>query len=1161
MDQTSSGVPRSAPSLRRRRVRSLAALSIVLLTATVAAAGPGPIGPEFPADDRSVPARGWWTRCADASGTTTSVHPSCDFDECVASDLIVKRIDGLGVPLEPDIRPNREPARMAGFRVRCAASGEFVVQWQDATSYCFMHRVYNAGGRAAGEPEQTIADDTACRVRPAVALDPAGGIVAVWPVRQSHARSTIVGRRFGSDGGGDGDVFEVSDDVVEGVGPKPKVAVDEDGLALVSWVHALEAEGPDAIHARLVDGAGEPVGEVVRLNTFEHGSASGPAVYAEEAGRFVVLWSNLLQGGRVGRRFGLIADDHVPTTTTTTVTLPERMPHFGAARVLTSTVMSLPESARPSVDAGSDGDWLLTGADASTRRTIDDGRRWAPPVSSPPGGARRLALASDGAGVWVELHAPVGGALEAARSIDDASSWAARAAVGAVSDACTDCATARAAVAGSPRREWVAAWSVRTSTGVEIRAARSVDGARRWRPSVVVASDSGVGRAGFDIATDGEGGWVMMWADADLWVARSTDGGASWSPPQPVARRIVCVTCSTHVRYDRLELATDGGGNWLATFAAPAYDSDRYGFDADVFVVRSSDDGATWTSPEPLTAVFERDGARDLDPTLAVDVSEGVPRWVVAWTSYRPRTGAADMDGDVLSVVSVDAGRTWSLPVAVNEGAGDDLAGDLAPRIDVSAAGVWMIVWKQELFEPGIDAIAVRTMAAAAEATCGDDDLEVGEQCDDGNRLDDDGCDSNCTLTACGNGVPTSTEECDDANIVDEDLCLLDCRLAVCGDGVVSTLVEECDDGNRSNKDACTNRCREARCGDGYKHRGVEECDDGNAIDDDACTGLCTLPRCGDGIVHADEECDDGNDDDLDFCLSDCTDAPPRCGDGRHDDGEECDDGNDDDDDRCLTDCTRPPPRCGDGFVDEGEQCDDGDDRNDDNCVEGCRAAVCGDGYVNRSTEVCDWGDPDQADLCGPTCGVVDVCGDANGDGLSTVTDAHVILQASVGLPAVCPTAACDMDGSGAVVVTDAKMALDKAVGFEVGERCSLGTGWIVFWTDWVGVLGALQLDVEYGHTGGQFRGHGNQVICESLLASMGSGAIPTVFNDVDDAGVLRMGMVSIDGFAGPTDLVRCWFDLPEGVEGVNLVVRTVDASTVDPTPVFDIFVGYRLGE
>jgi hypothetical protein len=39
------------------------------------------------------------------------------------------------------------------------------------------------------------------------------------------------------------------------------------------------------------------------------------------------------------------------------------------------------------------------------------------------------------------------------------------------------------------------------------------------------------------------------------------------------------------------------------------------------------------------------------------------------------------------------------------------------------------------------------------------------EECDDGNLIDDDGCDSNCTYTACGNGIKTSDEECDGSDL------------------------------------------------------------------------------------------------------------------------------------------------------------------------------------------------------------------------------------------------------------------------------------------------------------------------------------------------------------------------------------------------------------
>ncbi len=61
---------------------------------------------------------------------------------------------------------------------------------------------------------------------------------------------------------------------------------------------------------------------------------------------------------------------------------------------------------------------------------------------------------------------------------------------------------------------------------------------------------------------------------------------------------------------------------------------------------------------------------------------------------------------------------------------------------------------------------------------CGNANQEPGEACDDGDLLDDDGCDSNCTETGCRNGVVTSGEQCDDGNSIDGDGCESDCRFS-----------------------------------------------------------------------------------------------------------------------------------------------------------------------------------------------------------------------------------------------------------------------------------------------------------------------------------------------------------------------------------------------
>ena len=135
---------------------------------------------------------------------------------------------------------------------------------------------------------------------------------------------------------------------------------------------------------------------------------------------------------------------------------------------------------------------------------------------------------------------------------------------------------------------------------------------------------------------------------------------------------------------------------------------------------------------------------------------------------------------------------------------------------------------------------------------CGDGTQDGTEECDDGNNVDGDGCQADCTLTpACGNGKLEEGEACDDGNTVDGDDCSADC----------STVTQQ------------------AKCGDG-ETQDPEQCDDGNNVDGDGCQADCTItpPECGNGIKEADEQCDDGNDVNDgpgDFCTNDCKDFVP----------------------------------------------------------------------------------------------------------------------------------------------------------------------------------------------------------------------------------------------------------------------------------------------
>jgi cysteine-rich repeat protein len=96
---------------------------------------------------------------------------------------------------------------------------------------------------------------------------------------------------------------------------------------------------------------------------------------------------------------------------------------------------------------------------------------------------------------------------------------------------------------------------------------------------------------------------------------------------------------------------------------------------------------------------------------------------------------------------------------------------------------------------------------------CGNGRLELtpsggGEQCDDGNREDGDGCSRHCRLETCGNGVVDPGEDCDDGGLVPGDGCSPACRREECGNGIIDYETgEHCDDGNRLSQDGCASDC------------------------------------------------------------------------------------------------------------------------------------------------------------------------------------------------------------------------------------------------------------------------------------------------------------------------------------------------------------------
>jgi cysteine-rich repeat protein len=591
---------------------------------------------------------------------------------------------------------------------------------------------------------------------------------------------------------------------------------------------------------------------------------------------------------------------------------------------------------------------------------------------------------------------------------------------------------------------------------------KSTDGGDTWSVanSGLGEPAPGVGALAIDPVTP-----TTVYAGTEAGVFKSTDGGNTWGAPSLTRISVVeldidptvpttLYAVATQDQRRGVHKSTDGGSSWVLVYtsreiSSVAVDPSTPGTlylggshfseaGRSVAVVKSTDGAETWfpviTTGSPIRVYALVIDPTSLDKLYAGTHYRGVSKSTDGGETWE-RTGLdqpahglviAPSAPDTLYAVSGDAvlrttdgSATWQAT-----GLGDGLVcGD-----GILVAG--LRYWCTEQCDDGnlVDGDgcdsnctptgcgnSVRTAGEQCDhggesATCNEDCTTAScgdgktngtahEDCDDGNAVDGDGCDSNCTPTGCGNDVLTAGEECDDGNGRPWDGCTADCT--ICGNGQV-TAPEECDDGNLDSEDACRDDCRFNVCGDGRHNPAVEVCDDGNLTDGDGCDSNCTPTGCGNGAVSPGEECDDGNALDGDGCDSNCT--PTACGNGIRSAAEQCDDGNLNPFDSCTANCTI----CGDGEVTAPEECDDGNSDSSDGCTTAC--TICGNGVLT-APEGCDDGNLVSGDGCEDYCAAPG-CGNAVVEGDEECDDGGICAGgpdagAACTLPGQCTGAEC----------------------------------------------------------------------------------------------------------------------------------------------------------
>ncbi|HYC55702.1 MAG TPA: sialidase family protein [Candidatus Binatia bacterium] len=98
----------------------------------------------------------------------------------------------------------------------------------------------------------------------------------------------------------------------------------------------------------------------------------------------------------------------------------------------------------------------------------------------------------------------------------------------------------------------------------------------------------------------------------------------------------------------------DGRGNWVAVWEGVER-RDLFGHDSEIYVVTSSDNGNSWTTPLTVNNDAATDTITDGGDSSPLIVTDRGGTWVVVWRRGLPRTAR-----------SVDNGNTWSTPVLVD---------------------------------------------------------------------------------------------------------------------------------------------------------------------------------------------------------------------------------------------------------------------------------------------------------------------------------------------------------------------------------------------------------------------------------------------------------------------------------------------------------------
>ncbi len=292
-----------------RRRRPLAAgMLVVLALPRLLLAEAVPVGGEFQVNTYTTGQQTAPAAAAGAAGDFVVVWQS----QRDGSDYGVfgQRYDSAGAAQGGEFQVNTYTVGAQRYAAVAAdADRDFIVVWsgfaQDGAAFGIFGQRYNSAGAAQGAEFQVNTYTTDEQRFPSVAADMDGDFVIVWQSQRDGADYGVFGQRYNSAGMAQGGEFQVNTYTTYGQ-RAPAVTTNAAGDFVVVWHSRQDGGLSYGIFGQRYDSAGTAQGGEFQVNTYTSGYQTAPAVAANAAGDFVVVWQSQQDGfnfGVFGQRY------------------------------------------------------------------------------------------------------------------------------------------------------------------------------------------------------------------------------------------------------------------------------------------------------------------------------------------------------------------------------------------------------------------------------------------------------------------------------------------------------------------------------------------------------------------------------------------------------------------------------------------------------------------------------------------------------------------------------------------------------------------------------------------------------------------------------------------------------------------------------------------